>query len=126
MHRSRIELNVCKRLYARQFGYGNLNATAFSKEVWDVEGRRCVRWIGGRALFRADDELFDLQRRARYHRRQQQPSRIGIDAFIVGRIDNETAVALRASGADLVTNAKDDPLLAAQGYLSSIFSAVAD
>ena len=51
---------------------------------------------------------------------------IGIDAFIVGRIDNETAVALRASGADLVTNAKDDPLLAAQGYLSSVFTAVAD
>ena len=51
---------------------------------------------------------------------------IGIDAFIVGRIDNETAVALRTSGTDLVTNAKDDPLLAAQGYLSSVFTAVAD
>ena len=50
----------------------------------------------------------------------------GIDAFSVGRIDNDTAVALRASGTDLVTNAKDDPLLAAQGYLSSVFTAVAD
>ena len=51
---------------------------------------------------------------------------IGIDAFIVGRIDNDMAAALRASGADLVTDAKDDPLLAAQSYLSSIFTAVVD
>ena len=106
MHRSRIELNVCKRLYARQFGYGNLNATAFSKEVWDVEGRRCMH--------KAVGQLVELIKA------------IGIDAFIVGRIDNDTAVALRTAGADLVTNAKDDPLLAAQGYLSSVFTAVAD
>lgn len=51
---------------------------------------------------------------------------IGIDAFIVGRVDDDMAATLRTSGAELVTNAKDDPLVAAKEYLSELFCAVAD
>lgn len=49
-----------------------------------------------------------------------------IDVLIVGRIDNDMAATLRASGAELVTNAKDDPLLAAREYLSSMLGTVVD
>lgn len=51
---------------------------------------------------------------------------IGIDAFIVGRIDADMAAILRTSGAELVTDAKDDPLVAAREYLSGVFAAVVD
>lgn len=51
---------------------------------------------------------------------------LDIDAFIVGKIDSEMASTLRTSGADLVTDAKDDPLMAAREYISSVFFAGAD
>lgn len=49
---------------------------------------------------------------------------IGVDAFIVGRIDADMADVLRTSGAELIVDAQDDPLIAAKEYLSRIFTAV--
>jgi len=49
-----------------------------------------------------------------------------IDVLIVGRIENDIAAMLRSSGVELVTYAKDDPLVAVQEYLASVFSAVED
>ena len=51
---------------------------------------------------------------------------IGIDVFIVGRVDSDMAATLRTSGAELVTDAKDDPLVAAREYISNAFAVVAD
>ena len=85
-----------------------------SYAIYSVEHGTFVSSINMPALDQTISQLAELLKQ------------LEIDAFIVGKIDSDMASTLRTSGADLVTDAKDDPLMAAREYLSSIFFADED